>query len=84
MNGYIGLIWTALVAFGGFLLLFGHEKELNKSNWWGVGLIFVGFLFQAYWEFAINKDWVSVGVLSVILIACAIVWFCRNRKSKRK
>jgi len=73
---YTDIVWTGLASAGGFLLLVGHEKELNKQNWWGVGLIFVAFLFQLYWELATNAD-VSgiVGVTIIIVIdVLVLVW----------
>ncbi len=52
---YPSLVWTVLVIIGGFLLL--NEASLTKRNKLGVGLIFVGFLFQVYWE--ITHPWVD-------------------------
>jgi len=52
MQQYPDLIWTLLVSVGGFMLLLGHEREFNIRNWVGVGLLFVGFLVQLYWELA--------------------------------
>ncbi|MDD5287859.1 MAG: hypothetical protein PHY28_01935 [Dehalococcoidales bacterium] len=92
---YPDLIWTGLVGVGGFLLLIGHEKELNKTNWWGVGLLFVGFLFQVYWELATNPTGGDIlginanifGVTIILIIEeLLLIWpgWYRKWLSKRK
>ena len=80
---YPNLIWVALVSIGGFLLLIGHEKNLNKTNWGGVWLIFVGFLVQVYWElathptggdiFGVNANIVGVTIIIVADILL-LIW----------
>jgi hypothetical protein len=80
---YPDLIWTALVSAGGFMLLIGHEKELNMQNWVGVGLIFLGFLVQVYWElatkltggdiFGLNGNIVGVTII-VVVDGLLLIW----------
>lgn len=84
----VDLIWTGLVTLGGFMLLIDHDKDLNKFNRGGVGLIFVGFLFQVYWKFIAEKDWSRVVQMSVIFIFGILVWqvyglLSRKRKSSK-
>ncbi len=83
MFRYVDLIWTALATIGGFLLLSGHEKDLNKTNWWGVIVIFVGFLFQGYWEFIVAKDWISVAGVSLIVLSGMAGMLLRKMKSAK-
>lgn len=70
---YPNLIWTLLVSAGGFMLLIGHEKELNKQNWLGVGLIFVGFLVQVYWELATNPTGGDIFGLNTNIVGVTII-----------
>ena len=97
---YPDLIWTALVIIGGFLLLSGHEKDLNKTNLRGVYLIFVGFLVQVYWRlathptggdiFGINTNIVGVTIIVVLSILLLIwpgwyrKWLDKRRSLKSK
>lgn len=91
---YPDLVWTALAVIGGFLLL-PKEKELTKYNWWGIGLIFIAYLFQVYWElathptggklFGINGN--IFGVTFIIVVDGALLiwpgWF-RKYIAKKK
>lgn len=81
---YPSLVWSGLVIIGGLLLI--AESKLTKMQYWGVGLIFFGFLFQTAWE--VSHPWVptdsliqlifiAVFVLSVLSF---IVWPRRSRK----
>lgn len=84
MFHYVDLIWTGLVTLGGFLLLIDHEKELNKTNWIGVLLIFIGFLFQIYWEFITAKDWINViGISIIVIVGTCILYYDIKSKSPK-
>jgi len=70
---YPDLIWTVLVSVGGFMLLLGHERELNIRNWVGVGLIFVGFLVQVYWELATHPTGGDILGMNVNIVGVTII-----------
>jgi hypothetical protein len=72
---YPALLWTLFASVGGYLLLIGHEKDLNRTNWWGVWLIFVGFVVQVYWE--ITHPWVEGQSLWQIIYVTVylVIWF---------
>ena len=79
---YPDLVWTALAAIGGFLLL-PKENELTKYNWAGIWMIFIAYLFQVYWELATNPKGGNllgvneniVGVTIILLIdGLLLVW----------
>jgi apolipoprotein N-acyltransferase len=66
---YPDVIWTALATIGGFFMLIGHEKELNRQNWWGIGIIFAGFLVQVFWELATTPTGPDIfGIVGVAII----------------
>ena len=47
---YPDLVWTALATIGGLFLLGKKWSKLSGTEKFGVMLIYVGFLFQVYWE----------------------------------
>ena len=60
---YPSLVWTVLGIVGAFLLL--DEVKLSKRNKWGVSLIFIGFMFQVYWE--ITHPWMEITSLVQVI-----------------
>ena len=71
---YPDLLWTLLATVGGLLLLNGHEKELNKTNWWGVALIFIGFLVQVYYDVRANPLQVIFVTVYLLIFIPLFVW----------
>ena len=90
---YPDLVWTVLVIAGGLLLL--TKKHLTTREEWGVGLIFVGFLFQVYWDIlhlpqANALTWnltsqLQVGYVTLMVVIPLFIWpgFLRKRIFKR-
>lgn len=61
---YPDLVWTTLGIIGGFLLI--KDTDLTPRGKWGVGLIFIGFLFQVFWE--ITHPWGNNSLAQVIFV----------------
>ena len=83
------LVWTALGVIGGFLLV--DESKLRPRQKWGIGLIFVGFIFQVYWE--ITHPWSESTISSLIFVTgylaiafCFLVWpgWLRKARSRKE
>lgn len=70
---YPDLIWTGLVSIGGFLLLVGHTKDLNKRNWAGIWLAFIGFLIQVYWELVTQPTGLKIFGLNALVVDITII-----------
>ena len=68
MPSYIDLVWTGMGAFGGLLLIDSLTTTKAKL---GVWIIFLGYMFQVYWEF--THPWSSDSLRQVIDISVIII-----------
>ena len=70
------LVWAALGIIGG-LLLIGDTSRLATKEKWGIGLIFVGFLFQVYWNILHQTEtavtWNSASQIQIIYVTLIVV-----------